>query len=558
MAQIIVPGVAQGDVLVCGSGVSFWGGVDIATGRIVDPHHDQCGESLVDRVVFMPTSRGSCSGSSMLLDLALNDRAPATLIFHESEDILTLGSVVARGLFQRPIPIIRLTESEYELFATQTHLSLADDALIGDQGVLPLERLRVDDLDLSAEDRAVLAGNSGEAAKFAMETLCTMAQLQGADRLIDVTRAHIDGCIYASAANLIFAEKMAAMGGQVIVPTTMNAISVDYDNWRGQGTPASFGQPASRLAEAYVRMGARPSFTCAPYYLDDPPSAGENIGWSESNAVIYANSVLGARTAKHPDFMDLCIALTGRAPEAGVYLSTHRLAGRVIDVQAPDGHDDAFWPLLGWLVGKASPDRIPLLTGLEALSPSDDDLRALCAAFGTTSAAPMLHVAGITPEGTMPPAPNADHASIGGAQLTEGWMQLNTGGEDIDLVSFGSPHFSLNETRALAQRMAYQSCRDGVSMIVTLGRDVLARARTEGLVEQLESAGVTFVSDLCWCSISEPVLPPNTRVLMTNSAKYAHYAPALCGREVRFGSLTDCVEAAVTGKAPTTRPSWLA
>src|SRR5690606_34832360 len=140
------------------------------------------------------------------------------------------------------------------------------------------------------------------------------------------------------------------------------------------------------------------TFTCSPYLLDSAPKTGEAIAWAESNAVIFANTVLGARTAKHPDFLDLCIALTGRAPLSGVYLDEHRKARRIIDVDLPDGIDDAFWPLIGYLAGRAAPDRVPLLRGLAAARPTRDDLKALCAAFGTTSAAPMLHIEGVTPE----------------------------------------------------------------------------------------------------------------------------------------------------------------
>ncbi|MEJ2026753.1 MAG: aconitase X, partial [Limibacillus sp.] len=285
--------------------------------------------------------------------------------------------------------------------------------------------------------------------------------------------------------------------------------------------------------------------------------AGEDIGWSESNAVIYANSVLGARTAKHPDFLDLCIALTGRAPEAGVYLAENRLARRVIEVALPDGHDDAFWPLLGWLDGEKAPDRIPLLTGLEASAPSEDDLRALCAAFGTTSAAPMLHVAGVTPEGGLAPAPNAERLRITKQDLLRAWQGFNGGGQAVELVSLGSPHFSLAETRRFAELMEGAKRHPGVSVIITLGRGVQAAAKAEGLLSRLEEAGVLVVPDICWCSITEPVLPPQARTLMTNSGKYAHYAPGLCGREVRFGSLADCAAAAKSGSAPKEPPVWL-
>ena len=134
-------------------------------------------------------------------------------------------------------------------------------------------------------------------------------------------------------------------------------------------------------------MGCQPTFTCAPYLLDDAPKAGEILGWAKSNAVIFANSALGARTAKHPDFLDLCIALTGRAPLAGVYLDAHRKARRVIDAERPAGADESFWPLLGYLAGRAAPDRVPMLRVSGGARPSRDDLKALCAAFGTTSAA---------------------------------------------------------------------------------------------------------------------------------------------------------------------------
>jgi predicted aconitase/predicted aconitase with swiveling domain len=527
------------------------------SGRIIDAHHPQHGESLAGHVVLMPTSRGSCTGSGLLLELALNGHAPAALIFHEEEDILTLGALVAKHLFERPVAVVRLSEEEYAAAARQTRLRVSAGHLAGGSLSLPLEEVPPAALELTAADRALLEGEAGPAAKLAMEMLCRMAVLQGARRLLDVTRVHIDGCIYASPANLRFAEKMADLGGKLRVPTTMNAISVDYENWRSQGVAEDFGEPASRLADAYVRMGAQPSFTCAPYQLAEPPREGEEIGWSESNAVIYANSVLGARTAKHPDFLDLCIGLTGRAPESGVYLDQQRRARRVIEVELPEGYDDALWPLLGWLAGQRSPDRIPLLTGLEDSAPGEDDLRALCAAFGTTSAAPMLHLAGVTPEGGLPPASGADRARITRADFAEAWRGFNGGGGKVDLVSLGSPHFSLAETRAFAALMEGSRCHPEVAAIITLGRTTLAAAREEGLYARLEKAGVQLVPDICWCSISEPVLPPRARVLMTNSGKYAHYAPGLCGREVRFGSLADCAAAAQSGKAPEELPAWL-
>lgn len=555
MARSILPGHASGTIVATYEGLSFWGGLDAATGKVIDAHHPLHQQGLAGKIVMMPTTRGSCTGSGVFLELALNGHAPAALIFREHEDVVTLGAMIARRMFDRPVPIIQLDADEYDAVAKADKATITDEVLTTGELTFQLLPMSECSLDLSPQDQAMLDGDSGEPCRIAMQIICAMAALQGASRLIDVTQVHIDGCIYASPANLTFAQVMVDMGAKVRVPTTMNAISVDHGNWRAQGVPQDFGIPASRLADAYVDMGARASFTCAPYLLDTAPAAGEMIAWAESNAVIYANSVLAARTVKHPDFLDLFIALTGRAPLSGVYLEQNRAACRIIQVSPPAVHDDALWPMLGYLAGQMSPDRIPLLKGLDDLAPSDDDLKALCAAFGTTSAAPMLHVAGITPEASNIAA-DADTVFVDNRDLLRVWQQLNPGPQTIQLVAFGSPHFSLTECRALAQLLAGKQVSSDISAIVTLGRDTLTAAKVEGLIVQLQTAGVQIVQDLCWCSISEPVFPPKAQTLMTNSGKYAHYAPGLSGRAVRFGSLADCAKAAQTGLAAEL-PDWL-
>lgn len=553
-AQSILPGQASGAILACNEPISFWGGVDPATGRVIDVHHPLAGQSIAGRVLVMPGTRGSCTGSGVLLDMVLNGHAPAALVFAEPEDVVTLGAMIGAAMFDRPLPVLRLTRDAFDALAQADHATITDTVIEAEGLVIPVAPPATSELELTDADRAMLDGAEGEATAQAMRILCAMAANQGATRLIDVTQGHIDGCIYASPANLTFAEKMADMGAKVRIPTTMNAISVDHGNWRSQGVPDLFGGPAQRLADAYVRMGCQPTFTCSPYLLDTAPAEGETIAWSESNAVIYANSVLGARTAKHPDFLDLCIAMTGRAPLSGVYLDEPRQARRIIDVDLPEALDDAFWPLIGWLAGKAAPDRIPLLRGLQAARPSPENLKAVCAAFGTTSAAPMLHVEGVTPEAHRI-APDADHARISRADMAAGWRVLNDGPEAVELVAIGSPHASLIECAALAD--ALDGRRVAVATIVTAGRAVIGQARADGTLARLEAAGVQVLPDLCWCSISEPVFPPGTRALMTNSGKYAHYGPGLSGRAVRFGGLAACAAAAVTGHAPKSLPDWL-
>ncbi|WP_323768577.1 aconitase X [Marinovum sp.] len=556
-ATVVVPAEVAGPIFVCDEGISFWGGVHPETAEIIDRMHPQCGQSLAGKVVLMPTSRGSCTGSGVLLGLTFAGTAPKALVFRESEDILTLGALIAGTLFDHPVAVLRLGAAAYDRLAQQSQAQITATELSAGPLSLPLAPPTAAALELSATDRALLESAQGAAARTAMQIITTMAAATGATRLTDVSRVHIDGCIYAGPAFLTFARAMADLGARVRVPTTMNAISVDHANWRAQGVAEDFGLPASQLADAYVEMGARPSFTCAPYLLADRPVQDETIAWAESNAVIYANSVLGARTVKHADFMDLCVALTGRAALSGVYLDEHRAPRRILEVTPPAEPDDAFWPMLGWLAGQAAPDRIPLLTGLEATRPSEDDLKALCAAFGTTSAAPMLHVAGITPEAARPPAPQADRVRIAKADFARLWQRFNLAEESVDLIALGSPHFSAAECAAFADLMAGARVHEDTTALITLGRNTLDTIAGNGTKARLEAAGIRLVPDLCWCSISEPVFPPAARVLMTNSGKYAHYAPSLSNRAVRFGSLAQCAEAARTGRASATPPAWL-
>ncbi len=556
----IVSGTAHGPILVLNEALSFWGGVDATTGVVIDVHHPLHNVSLAGAIVLMPTSRGSCSGSGVLLELALAGKNPSALVFSGPEDTLTLGAMVASEMFGRTIPIIRLTDGAFRALSLASTAHITHDEIVV-AGSAPFEitlsRPAHTDLALEPRDLKMLDGTEGIAVQQAMRIICGMANQQGATALVDVTRAHVDGCIYAGPANLLFAERMEELGARVRVPTTMNAISVDHANWRRQGLPPEFGAPAARLADAYVRMGCRSTFTCAPYDLPEPPELGEAIGWSESNAVIFANSVLGARTAKHPDFLDFFIAITGRAPLAGAFLDSGRQAKRVVTVEVPPFADSSAWPLIGYLVGLASPDCIPLIKGLAHLQPTRDDLKALCAAFGTTSGAAILHIDGITPEAVRFGRCTTESVVISRQCLVDGWRKLNDGPLRVDLVAIGSPHASVEECQAVAERLGGLALSQGVSLIITTGRDAMAKADEAGILAKLRESGVSVIPDLCWCSISRPVFPDRAKVVITTSGKYAHYGPGLSGCIVRLATLDDCIEAALTGCAPSRLPHWL-
>lgn len=569
----LVAGQAQGELLFADVGLSFWGGVDPVSGEIIDRHHPLSGQHLAGRVLAIPSGRGSCTGSSVMMELISNGHAPAALVLAEPDEILTLGVLVAQTIFERSLPVLCIGQEAFATLRGQAFARVEGPALSLFEG-LPGDAWQAGDnaieaepihpsLQLTEHDRALLDGQHGKAAQVAMQIVLRMAHLQGATRLLDVTQAHIDGCIYTGPASLRFAQQLVQWGAKVRVPTTLNSISVDQRRWRELGIDPALGEPASALGDAYMAMGAQLSFTCAPYLLDSAPKAGEQIVWAESNAVVYANSVLGARTLKYPDYLDICIALTGRAPLIGCHLDAQRKARLRVKLPALGQLDDSFYPLLGYHIGALAGSRIPLVLGLEQRQPSLDDLKAFGAAFATTSAAPLFHIAGVTPEALDPAQVLDADVSIPVETITlpdllRSWRELNSAHDHrVQVVSLGNPHFSLSEFGALAQLCRGRHKHPDVVLAITCGRAVLEQARAAGHIDVLQAFGVTLVTDTCWCMLGEPVIPPAATTLMTNSGKYAHYAPGLVGRRVHFANLAECVDAACCATASGRLPAWL-
>lgn len=566
----LVDGCASAPLLYAEVGLSFWGGVDPFSGEVIDRHHPLSGECLAGRVLAIPSGRGSCTGSSVLMELISNGHAPAALVLAEADEILTLGVLVAQTLFQRSLPVLCIGKEAFgqlrgKAFARVdgTGLSLYDST--PDDTPAPRNDRPTEDahssIELTAHDRALLDGSQGKAAQVAMQIVLRMAHIQGAKYLVDITQAHIDGCIYTGPASLRFAQQLVAWGAKVRVPTTLNSISVDQRRWRELGIDPALGVPASALGDAYMAMGAQLSFTCAPYLLDSAPKAGEQIVWAESNAVVYANSVLGARTLKYPDYLDICIALTGRAPLIGCHLEDQRKARLHIEVPPLSNLDDSFYPLLGYHIGALAGSRIPLVSGLQQQHPNLDDLKAFGAAFATTSAAALFHIAGVTPEALDPtrvidgPLPVL---KLSLEELLISWQELNSARDArVDVVSLGNPHFSLSEFARLASLCQGRHRHPDVVLAITCGRTVLEQARAAGHIAVIEAFGAVIISDTCWCMLGEPVIPPAARNLMTNSGKYAHYAPGLVGRKVHFACLAECVDAACSATASGRLPQWL-
>lgn len=411
---------------------------------------------------------------------------------------------------------------------------------------------------LTDEDQAMLRGEGSGAQALAMRVLIGMARATGARRMIDISGAHIDGTLYLGRASLDFATRLRDEGGRVAVPTTLNVSSLDLlhpDLFRGDEATRD---AALDMMRAYLDMDASPTWTCAPYQLADRPGFGDRVAWGESNAIVFANSVLGARTPRFGDFADMAAAVTGRAPEFGLYLDRHRRARVRVDVSgiAEEARlTDEFFAVLGFMIGSEARSEVPAVTGIE--SATEDQLKLLGAGAATSGAVGMIHVVGITPE-----APTLASATDGIAprivrvtpdMIRRAYKALSsTDAETLHTVNLGTPHYSARQIVRLQDLLAGRKVHPDVRLYVNTGRDVLASSSE--IVKRLEERGVAFVVDTCTYVTS--ILPAGPGVAMTDSAKWAYYAPGNLDVDVVFGSTSDCVESAVAGRVIREERPW--
>jgi len=417
-------------------------------------------------------------------------------------------------------------------------------------------------LTLTTRDSAVLAGDHGPAAQLAMSIVVRMAEIYGAESLMDVTQAHIDSTLYLGDATLEFAERLASLGARVAVPTSLNVSGVDECGWREWAVSPEWAAKAARQMLAYEQMGAIPTWTCAPYQTHLRPVFGQQIAWGESNAIAFANSVIGARTERYPDLLDICCAITGRVPAVGLHLTEHRageLLLRLIDVPERLQQDDQFFAVLGHLVGKLAGDLIPVVDGI-VVRPAEDQLKAFSAAVASSGRVALFHLVGVTPE-----APTLDEAFRGRApqrsleitmaDLRAARDELTTAdGRELDMVILGSPHFSLAEFAQLAPLVRGRRAHARVKFLITSSRLMREQADERGVLAPILEFGARITLDTC--ILTSPMLPPDIRTLMTNSAKYAYYAPSLLNTRVTFGSMADCVASAVEGRVVRDDSAW--
>lgn len=409
-------------------------------------------------------------------------------------------------------------------------------------------------MELTAEEADVLGGSRGAAAKFAMEIIAEYGEAIGAPRLMEITRAHIDSCLFHGQSGLDFAERLVAGGARVQVPTTLNVGAVDLLHPGLNRSDKASMEKGRRLMSAYQSMGCRPTWTCAPYQLSDRPSFGEQIAWAESNAIVFVNSVIGARTDRYGDFIDICAAVTGKVPEHGLHISENRRGEMLFDVSdlpSSLSSSEILWPLLGLVVGRLTGNRIPVIVGA-AHRPDEDDLKSFGAAAASSGAVALFHIIGVTPE-----AQTLDQALQGGrAQatiaVTAGMLRdaqselMSAQSGRLVAVSIGTPHFSIHEFERLIALIQGKRRDPDVDFYVSAARETILQVEARGWTPVLDEFGVDLVTDTC--TYLKPILRRTNGLVMTNSAKWAYYAPGNLGYEVAFSTLSDCVASAVAGR----------
>jgi predicted aconitase len=409
-------------------------------------------------------------------------------------------------------------------------------------------------VDLTQEERAIAEGQAGAGAAMAMRIVADSAALLGAPRLIPIASAHIDGALYHGDSGTLFAERLVDGGAQVAVRATLNVGALDLMGCARIRLAEPARGMARRMMEAYRKLGCEQSWTCAPYQAGHRPAFGTDVAWGESNAVVFCNSVLGARTNRYGDFLDIACAISGRAPDHGLHRSQNRVATVVFDVSAlPESFltSEIAWPVLGSLYGREVGNAVGVVSGIAA-HPGEDALKAFGAAAASSGAVGLFHIAGVTPEAPTLAVALGGHEPVATIKVTRDMVRtaqvgLSTaeGMNRLDAVAIGSPHLSLAEFDSLERLIAGRDLR--IPIYACTGRHVVAALDKAGRRAALERHGVVVVADTC--VVVTPILPEREgAVLMTNSGKFAHYAPGNTGYGVIYASLSDCVASAVLGK----------
>jgi predicted aconitase len=301
---------------------------------------------------------------------------------------------------------------------------------------------------LTKKEEKMLNGEEGYATRKSMEILVALGEIYGADQLIKVGSVQVAGVSYHNLgdAGLDFLNELAK-DGRVKVLTTLNPAGMDLENWRQLGIGKEFAEKQNMVIDAFEKMGILISCTCTPYLIGNLPRYGEHVAWSESSAVTFANSVIGAKTNREGGPSALAAALVGKTPCYGLHLDENRVPEINVKVNA-DLSKFSDWGALGYSVGKKAENKIPYITGVK--DAEVDELKSFCASVVTYGAKPLFYMPGITPESKQQELPR-ETVTIEDRDIREAYENINDEVADIDFVCIGCPHCSIKEIANIAK-----------------------------------------------------------------------------------------------------------
>jgi predicted aconitase len=408
---------------------------------------------------------------------------------------------------------------------------------------------------LTPEEQSMLDGERGPAVAKAMQILVALGESFGAQRLLTVDNVHMAGSsvLVAEEAGTRFVEDIRKQGGRFVTRVTTNPTAMDPERWDEIGIPESDHAMQVRLTDAYAGMGANTCNTCIPYLVGNMPRYGEHMAWGESSAVVFANSVCGARTNREGGPSGLATALTARTPEYGFHLKENRYGKLLVDVRTPL-RDMTDFGTLGYFTGRIAGQDTPVFTGIPS-NPSLDDLKALSAALASSGSVSMFHAVGVTPEA--PTLEEAFGGNVPSQRLVFGddekhaaEQALNKEPSDhVDWILVGCPNASVEEMRQVAQALEGRRVHPDITLWVTTAGAMYAMAERNGYVRTIEQAGGVVVRETCPFLARSRVIAPKKgyRTLTTNSAKMAFYAPGQFGLPAHYGNLQRVMQAAIDG-----------
>jgi hypothetical protein len=396
----------------------------------------------------------------------------------------------------------------------------------------------------------MLKGECGPAIRRAMEILVTLGDIYDAARMVDIVSAHLSSVAYTSSGDVgrRFLEKLIEESASFEVMTTLNPHSIEHDRWRELGFPEDFAEKQLLTTKAYDALGALPTYTCTPYLVGNLPRFGEHIAWSESSALSFANSVLGARSNREGAIGALAAALVGKTPLNGYHLNENRY-GKVLVRTETDLRGVSDYSALGYRVGEKTEEKVPVFENLPH-NLKTSELKALCAGLAVSGAVAMCHVVGVTPEAlTLEKAFEGrnieESITIDENELRHTYeRRCNAAVTDVDWVVIGCPHCAYDELKEVASLLRGKKVRETVRLWVCTSTPIESVARRAGYVREIETAGGTVVCSCC------PFVTKSLgfKTMATNSTKAAFYGSGVLGIGAWFGTMNDCVDAALTGR----------